>query len=131
LMVLATLPEDERVQVRALAQQLSISENHLIKVVHQLGKQGWLLTYRGKGGGFCLAPAAFTVSIGDVVRALEPSVTPIDCFRPTCPLQGACSLERLLWQAQAAYLQQLDAVRLADLSVSEQLTRLNLALQSS
>ena len=32
-------------------ESFGVSENHLTKVVHFLGKQGWLANVRGKGGG--------------------------------------------------------------------------------
>ena len=87
----------------------------MTKIILQLVKLGWIETYRGKGGGFCLSKTALTLTVGQIVRELETSVKPIDCFAPLCPLQGKCGLERVLWQAQSAYLQVLDKVTLVEL----------------
>ncbi|WP_373684642.1 hypothetical protein [Ramlibacter montanisoli] len=38
-----------------MATAFDVSENHLVKVVHFLGKQGWLANVRGKGGGLSWA----------------------------------------------------------------------------
>ena len=39
------------VTVDELSQQFQISRNHLVKIVHELGQRGLLLTVRGRGGG--------------------------------------------------------------------------------
>ena len=43
------------VTVDELSQQFQISRNHLVKIVHELGQRGLLLTVRGRGGGVRLA----------------------------------------------------------------------------
>lgn len=115
LLTLVTVPDNEQRQIKPLASALGISENHLIKIVHSLGKLGWIITYRGRGGGFVLSEAAKRLTIGEIVRQLEPNMKPIDCSSGYCPLQGNCSLENLMWQAKQAFLQSLDEKRLIDL----------------
>ncbi|MFZ7277568.1 RrF2 family transcriptional regulator [Avibacterium endocarditidis] len=41
--------------IASLAKQLHLSQNHLVKIVHFMAKQQWLITSRGKGGGIRLA----------------------------------------------------------------------------
>ncbi len=60
----ATIPE--------IADAYGLSRNHLMKVVHHLGQGGFLDTRRGRGGGFTLARAPDSISLGDVVRHTEP-----------------------------------------------------------
>jgi Rrf2 family nitric oxide-sensitive transcriptional repressor len=115
MLTLMRQPDRQRVQIKTMADALCISENHLVKVVHHLGKLGWIETYRGKNGGICLSGVALTLSIGSIIRQLETSIAPVNCFSPHCPLQGRCALEQALWQAQSAYLQVLDQVRLIEL----------------
>ncbi|MFL6692012.1 MAG: Rrf2 family transcriptional regulator [Ramlibacter sp.] len=50
LMYLAARP-GQRATIGQIATAYAISENHLVKVVHFLGKSGWLANVRGKGGG--------------------------------------------------------------------------------
>ncbi|MDD2869329.1 Rrf2 family transcriptional regulator [Neomegalonema sp.] len=97
-----------------------ISENHLVKVVHELGRKGFVETLRGKGGGIRLARPAAEIRVGEVVRAMEDDLALAACFAPqeperTCRLTGACGLQGLLHRALAAFMAELDARTLAEL----------------
>jgi Rrf2 family nitric oxide-sensitive transcriptional repressor len=101
----------------ATIQQISgaygISENHLMKVVSHLARQGYVQTVRGKGGGIRLALPAERVNIGAVVRATEGSLDVVDCT--ACSIEPACALNTLLARALRAFLDVLDATTLAQL----------------
>jgi len=117
LMFLARHP-DEQVTIRDIATAHGISENHLMKVVHHLARSGYVKTVRGKGGGVRLASTAAKISIGAVVREVEP-LTPAECFAPgydgRCRLFPRCALRGALHAAQSAFLHVLDAYTLRDL----------------
>lgn len=117
LMFLARHP-DEHTTIRDIATAHAISENHLMKVVHQLARSGYVKTVRGKGGGVRLARAAARISIGAIVRELEP-LTPAECFAPgydgRCSLFPRCALRGALHAAQSAFLRTLDAYTLRDI----------------
>ena len=114
------LRSDRRVSIRDVATANRISENHLVKVVHQLGRGGFIETTRGKGGGLRLARAPETIRIGDVVRFTEEDMALVACFQPPgegggCVLLNVCGLQSLLGEALAAFLAVLDSRTLADL----------------
>src|SRR5213083_2760091 len=67
LMYLATNPRP-RATIADIAAAFDISENHLMKVVHFLGKAGLLANMRGKGGGLRLAADPSTINLGYVVE---------------------------------------------------------------
>jgi len=111
---------DRLASIKEIAQAYGISENHLVKVVHQLGRGGFVETVRGKGGGIRLGRAPADIRIGDVVRFTEEDLALVVCFEPqeparTCPLIDACRLQRLLHEALSAFMAVLDAQTLADL----------------
>ncbi len=116
LIYVATAPEG-RATVAEVAQAFDISENHLTKVVHTLGKAGFLANTRGRGGGLRLAVPSESINIGQVVRTTEASNTPAECFEwkgSTCPLVPVCRLKSAFRQAVNAFYDALDLYSLED-----------------
>lgn len=124
LMLLAAQPQ-RRVTVGAVATSFGINRNHLTKVVHFLGREGWVLTVRGKGGGLSLAQAPGDIVIGEVVRRAEGADRPAECFEPgtpACLLARGCRLRGVLQEATTAFHDVLDGCTLADLVPSRRAT---------
>lgn len=106
----ATIPD--------IAASFGISEHHLVKVAHFLGKAGFLETIRGRQGGLRLATAPGNINIADVVRATEGLPMPVECFNPetnTCRITGVCRLRGALGEAVSAFYGALENYTLADL----------------
>ncbi len=103
--------------IAEVARAYDISEAHLMKVTHQLGRAGFLETVRGKGGGMRLAARPAQISLGAVVRAIEPDFGLVECFNPCnrCTLTGHCRLAGVVSGALTAFLAHLDNCSLADL----------------
>ena len=102
-----------------IAREFAISRHHLTKAVQELARAGFVETRRGGGGGFRLARAADTITIGAVVRALEARHALVECFRPdggACVLSPTCRLAARLDRARAAFLADLDTVTLAEMA---------------
>jgi Rrf2 family nitric oxide-sensitive transcriptional repressor len=107
---LATIPE--------IAAAYDISENHLMKVVHQLARSGVIESVRGKGGGIRLAHEPETIRLGQIVRASEGSAPIVECLSgdaATCCIAPACRLTAVLVRAFDALYATLDDYTLADL----------------
>ena len=108
----------ERTTVAEVAETFGISRHHLVKVVHDLGRHGYLATPRGVGGGFMLARAPEAIRLGDIVRLGEESNTVVDCHEDRnrlCRLLPACQLKGILDEAAGAFFAVLDDYTLADL----------------
>lgn len=108
---------DKGATVSEIAENYAISRNHLVKVVHRLGKLGYVHTERGRHGGLRLARAASEISLGSVVRDMEPNFHLVECFNMpenTCALAPACQLKRVLAEAERAFMTVLDQYSLAD-----------------
>lgn len=122
LMYLAT-DTSRRVTISEISKSFGISENHLVKVVHFLGKQGWIETVRGKGGGILLAKPALQVNVGQVVRDTEGAAVPAECFSEgggRCVIDGCCNLKGVLAEAVRAFYAVLDQYTLEDISRNRQ-----------
>lgn len=107
----------ELATIREIAEAYNISENHLMKVVHELGRNGFITTTRGRQGGMRLARAPEEIVIGAVVRACEDDLRVVECFDAktnTCPISDACGLSGMVDDALTAFLAVLDRKTLAD-----------------
>ena len=107
---LATIPE--------IAAAYDISENHLMKVVHQLARSGVIDTVRGKGGGIRLAREPETIRLGQILRASEGSAPIVECLSEdggACRIAPACRLAAVLMRAFGALYATLDEFTVADL----------------
>ena len=111
--------EEDLVTISEMADFYKISRNHLVKVVHNLGLKGYILTSRGRHGGIKLSRPAQEIPIGDVVRSTEPDFDLLECFNPAtdkCVISRSCSLKGVLHNAQASFLNILDQYTLADIA---------------
>lgn len=117
LMHLALAP-GRLVTISEVAEAYAISRNHLVKVAHELGKQGFVETLRGRGGGLRLACPPEDISIGHVVRVMEEDFRIVECFDQatnSCCIVPACRLKHLLREALDAWIAVLNGATLADL----------------
>ena len=101
--------------VQTIASALTLSPHHLAKVSQRLTQHGFVGARRGRAGGLVLAREPSALTVGEVVRALEPSDL-VPCFesRDACSLARGCGLAGALAGAQEAFLSSLDHVTLAD-----------------
>jgi Rrf2 family nitric oxide-sensitive transcriptional repressor len=100
-----------------IAAEFGISRNHLAKVVRDLAGGGFITTQRGVHGGFCLARPPQSITLGEVVRALEGASALVECFREDggdCALTPRCRLKGRLAAAREAFMRELDATTLAE-----------------
>lgn len=117
LIYLGTSPH-RRATIGEVAEAFHISKNHLMKVAHFLGQQGWLVNARGKGGGMELALPPELIGVGQVVRIAEAGDLPAACFGTepgVCPIDQVCRLRDVLTEAVDAFYAVLDDYTLADL----------------
>jgi Rrf2 family transcriptional regulator, nitric oxide-sensitive transcriptional repressor len=113
------LQSDRRVKVSEISERFHISRNHLVKVINNLGRGGFIRSHRGKGGGITLARVPEKINLGQVVRFTEGSLQVVECFRSgnACVITGACTLADVLREACSSFLKVLDRHTLADLLI--------------
>lgn len=120
LMYLAIRPEGELSTIKEIADRYAISENHLMKVVHQLGRHGFVTTVRGRQGGLALAQSPAEINLGAVVRLCEDDLNIVECFdqqKNNCVIAPACALAGVVSEALEAFLAVFDRHTLADILV--------------
>ena len=109
------IKNNEICTIKDIANIYNVSRNHLVKVVHNLSTMGYILSTQGRGGGITLAVPASEIGVGDIVRAVEPSLFLIDCDSQECPLKSSCLLKEALDEAMATFLKKLDGYTVSDL----------------
>lgn len=115
LIYLAAEPE-RLATIQEIADSYDISKNHLMKVVHQLNKKGYIETIRGKKGGMRLHMAPENINIGILVRETEQDLNIVECFssKNACKITPVCGLKGMFNEALRAFLEVLDKYTLAD-----------------
>lgn len=101
-------PRDTPYTIAELANNLQVSQNHLVKIVHFMAKNRWITTIRGKGGGLHLNPESLDLQLGEIVRILQGNQPIIDCQNPPCVLLSNCGLKSILNQAREQFYQSLN-----------------------
>lgn len=132
LMYLA-LQRGQLVHISDIADRYTISRNHLVKVVHNLARGGYVKSYRGKGGGIELARDPAEINVGEVVRYTEGPLNPVECFdieNNRCAISGACGLAGAVEEACESFFGTLDRYVLADLVKRRALLSKALALSA-
>ena len=117
VLIQAALRHPARVTIDEVTNAYGISRNHLIKVINELGRAGFIVTQRGRSGGFTLARPAERISIADVVKFGEEGQPMVECFdaaRNACVITPACKLKGMLAEAQRAFFGVLGKYTIAD-----------------
>ena len=100
LIDLAQYSEQETVSISSISQRQNISESYLEQLVAKLRKAGLVTSVRGAQGGYRLARPASTISVGDVLRALEGNLEAVECSAHTdegCEGADLC-VTKYVWQ---------------------------------
>lgn len=102
-----------------VARKQGISQPYLEQIAIDLRRAGLLNSKRGAQGGYYLARAPEAMTAGDVIRALEGSILPIQCVAQhkctPCSLEDGCSARGIWEEVRDRLVETLDSIVLADL----------------
>jgi len=109
-----------RVTTRDLGRRTDVPPAFLSKIVQALAHAGLLRTQRGAAGGVALLRAPETISLRQVIEAVEGPIRLNRCLvrRGLCPRDRTCPVHPVWVRIQAALLRELDAVRFAQLAAA-------------
>ncbi|ACB75342.1 RrF2 family transcriptional regulator [Opitutus terrae] len=108
------------VQVSELADYEQLPVKFLEQIMQALKDEGFVVSVRGKFGGYRLAKPAKQILIGQVVRLIDGPLAPIGCVSQTayvpctCPDETHCGLRMLMLDVRNAIANILDRYSLAD-----------------
>lgn len=111
-----------RASIAAIATAHHISRHHLDKVVQRMAGAGLVDTVRGRGGGVRLTRDPSTISVGDVMRAMENDFAVVECLGPQrfCRVAGVCGARTVFARALDSYFAVLDDATLDDIATNDQ-----------
>lgn len=76
---LADFSEKMPQSIANIAARQSISDSYLEQLMAKLKKAELITSIRGAQGGYVLARPSDTISVGDILRALEGDLSPVKC----------------------------------------------------
>ena len=121
LMYLRVAP-GRRGSIPDIATAHRISHTHLDKVVRRMSEAGLVATVRGRGGGVQLTRDPTTITVGDVMRAMEDDFAVVECLGPVryCQVAGVCGARNIFARALDEYFSVLDGATLEDIAMNDQ-----------
>ncbi|MBI5700395.1 Rrf2 family transcriptional regulator [Candidatus Saganbacteria bacterium] len=100
-----------------IAKELGIPFNHLAKLVQILGRKGYLITRKGKGGGLKLALDPRKVNLAEVIEAIEGPLVISDCIGKNkfCIRSSKCKIRKCFKTVRDKILELLQETSIHDM----------------
>ncbi|GMO18318.1 MAG: Rrf2 family transcriptional regulator [Spirochaetaceae bacterium] len=116
LLYIALLEEGSFASAREISDATGISEGYLEQLFILLRKTGIIQGVRGPQGGYFLERAAKDISAGEVLRAVEGSLSPTECVSGSaCPNESRCQSRQTWGDLNEGINEFADSITLADL----------------
>jgi Rrf2 family protein len=116
MLALARSPDSRALSVRAIAADHAIPARFLPSAMTDLARAGLVEATTGRSGGYRLARPASSISLLDVVEALDGDPRRRTCVLrgSPCLVSGTCDVHEVFAAAQEALLGELGGATLAD-----------------
>jgi len=115
---LAECNTGEFVSVRDISVRQGITVKYLEQIISQLNKAGFLRSLRGNQGGYKLLKSPEKYVVGEILRSMEGSLTPVGCLDDEinqCERAGFCKTLPI-WIGLAKVIDEyLDRITLQDI----------------
>ena len=120
MVYLASQAPGRVVLVSEIARAMDVPPLFLAKIFQQFGKLGLVQSFRGSGGGFLLGRPPETITLCEIVEAVEGPIMPNRCVMSSgaCSRDKVCTVHPVWKKVQANVRETLSAVTLKDLSDS-------------
>ena len=76
---LAENSKGEYIPLKDVSARQGITIKYMEQIIPQLNKAGYLKSVRGNGGGYKLAKSPEEYIVGDILRVMEGSLSPVAC----------------------------------------------------
>ena len=115
---------------RVIAEKYEIPVELLAKVLQQMARVGLVAAQKGAHGGYKLGRAASTITLADIVEAIDGPLAITACGRndDPCDQYDSCTVRDPLWKVKDRILAVLQATTLAEMGDKEVYVPLTLKL---
>lgn len=120
IIYLAGQPPDKISLLSDIAAAVDVPQTFLAKIFQQFSKTGIVKSFRGTGGGFLLAGPPESISLLQVVEAVEGPILPNRCTlkQGECERDSFCTVHPVWMQVQQQVRGILAGITLKDLTSS-------------
>src|SRR4051812_20071368 len=103
---------------REIAEQYDIPVELMAKVLQRLARSGLLTSHQGTRGGYTLARAKRTISVADIIQAIDGPLTVTACSSDDeqCEQFEKCNVRDPLWRIKDRILAALATCSLEEIS---------------
>lgn len=117
VLIYLAVSHNEQPTIREIAERFGVSRNHLMKVVHELSKRGYVTALRGKNGGLRLNILPADMRIGTLISELESDLALTECLGKNnqCILTPSCELKTILTEGLQSFFATLNEYTLEDI----------------
>lgn len=117
---IAVNSESEAVALSCIAERQNISISYLEQLIAKLKKAGIVNSFRGAQGGYILAKNPEEISVGEILRALEGDLNPVDCAEviggeSSCSGSDACVTKYVWKRISESINTAVDEIKLSEL----------------
>jgi Rrf2 family protein len=127
MLFLAEQPEGGKpVPMTRIAAEACVPRKFLELILADLKGAGFLMSYRGKAGGYFLARPRHLISLGEIIRVIEGPLALVPCvsrtaYRPCgdCKDEASCAIRLAMARVRDETARILDGTSLADAAVVE------------
>jgi Rrf2 family protein len=110
--------DEGAVSAKRIAETFHIPPEIMAKILQRLAKSRLITSHNGPKGGYVLTRQSGTITVGQVVRALEGPIEIVSCITDgdDCPQFSRCNLRRPVQKIQTSISRLLDTMTLAELA---------------
>lgn len=116
---LAVNGEKGLVTLKNIAERQDLSENYLEQLFTSLRKADLVKSIRGAQGGYLISKPTNNITVGDILRALEGTLSPVECIEQEgdskCEKSDICITHNVWKKIRDGINQVVDSVTLEDM----------------
>ncbi|MDR0389949.1 MAG: Rrf2 family transcriptional regulator [Spirochaetaceae bacterium] len=116
LLYIAQLPQGEYASTRSISENTGVSDGYLEQLFIPLRKAGIVQGIRGPQGGYLAGRPLTEITVGQILRAVEGPLEPVDCVHSKpCPIEATCVSRHTWAELYKGISECVDSITLADL----------------